>query len=46
MISSGDVSRARLKKVLKLLTPAEIELLSTQFLGKHGLKIKKGTKQN
>lgn len=41
-IESGKINRAILKKILKLATPAELEILATQFLGKNGLKVAKG----
>lgn len=41
-ITQGDVDRATIKRVLKLVSPAELEIIVSQFLGQHGLKVSKG----
>lgn len=45
-ITDEVLNRALLKKILKLASPAELEILATQFLGQRGLKVVKGTRVN
>lgn len=41
-LTQGDVDRATIKRILKLVTPAELEIIVSQFLGQYGLKVTKG----
>lgn len=44
-LSSDKLNRALLKKILKLASPAELEILATQFLSQKGFKVTRGIKQ-
>lgn len=41
-LSTEKLNRSLLKKILKLATPAELEILATQFLSQNGFKVTKG----
>jgi len=41
-LSTDVVDRATIKRILRLVNPAELEIIVSQFLGQRGLKIVKG----
>jgi hypothetical protein len=45
-LTSGDVDRSVIRKILRMVTPAELEIIVTQFLGQNGLKVTKGRLPN
>lgn len=45
-LSTDVVDRATVKRILRLVNPAELEVIVSQFLGQRGLKIARGISPN